>query len=49
MRFFFRGLIVLWCFFSCSDKKVNEIDVSEINVDFSVKRYDIDFYTVKAD
>ncbi len=45
MRFLFGGLIVLCCFFSCSNKNENEIDVSKINVDFSIKRYDIDFYT----
>jgi gliding motility-associated lipoprotein GldB len=44
MRFFFGVLIVLWCFFSCSDKKQEEVDVSKITVDFSVKRYDVDFY-----
>ena len=44
MRFPFVGLIVLCCFFSCSDKKKNEIDISKINVNFSVKRYDVDFY-----
>lgn len=37
--------MVLCLFFSCSDKKTNQIDVSNISVDFSVKRYDIDFYT----
>mgnify|MGYP001025905986 CR=1 FL=1 len=45
MRFFFTVLMVLCLFFSCSDKKQYEIDVSKINVDFSVKRYDQDFYT----
>ncbi len=37
--------MVLCLFFSCSDKKTNQIDVSNISIDFSVKRYDIDFYT----
>jgi gliding motility-associated lipoprotein GldB len=36
--------MVLCLFFSCSDKKTNQIDVSNISVDFSVKRYDVDFY-----
>tara|TARA_R110002167_G_scaffold148479_1_gene341424 strand:- start:18129 stop:19064 length:936 start_codon:yes stop_codon:yes gene_type:complete len=36
--------MVLCLFFSCSDKNLNQIDVSNIKVDFSVKRYDVDFY-----
>lgn len=45
MRFCFGGLLVLWCFFSCSDKNNSKIDVSNINIDFSLKRYDFDFYS----
>ena len=45
MRFFFTVLMVLSLFFSCSDKKQPQIDVSNIKVDFSIKRYDVDFYT----
>jgi gliding motility-associated lipoprotein GldB len=37
--------MVLCLFFSCSDKNLNQIDVTKIDVDFSVKRYDIDFYS----
>ncbi len=48
MRFFFIGLMVLCLFFSCSDKNETKIDVSEIKVDFSIKRYDIDFYNSNA-
>lgn len=44
MRFFFTVLMVLCLFFSCSDKNNPTIDVSEIKVNFSVKRYDVDFY-----
>lgn len=44
MRFFFKGLIVLCVFFSCSDKNINTINVSDINVDFSIKRFDLEFY-----
>lgn len=44
MRFYFMNLMVLCVFFSCSDKKNNEIDVSAINVDFLIKRYEVDFY-----
>lgn len=48
MRFFFIGLMVLCLFFSCSDKNETKIDVSEIKVDFSIKRYDVDFYNANA-
>ena len=44
MRFYFMILMVLCVFFSCSDKKKNEIDISAINIDFSIKRYEVDFY-----
>ncbi|WP_439130302.1 gliding motility lipoprotein GldB [Polaribacter sp.] len=44
MRFFFAVLMVLCLFFSCIDKKQPKIDVSKIKVDFSIKRYDVDFY-----
>jgi gliding motility-associated lipoprotein GldB len=44
MRFYFIVLIILYVFFSCSDKNINEIDVSNIDVDFTVKRYEVDFY-----
>ncbi|TXD54151.1 MULTISPECIES: gliding motility lipoprotein GldB [unclassified Polaribacter] len=45
MRFLFAFLIVLSLFFSCSHKNNSKIDVSKIDVDFKVKRYDVDFYT----
>ena len=48
MKFFFAVFAVLCLFFSCSDKNKPQIDVSKINVDFSVKRYDIDFYTANS-
>lgn len=41
--------MVLCLFFSCSDKKNSQIDVSNIQVDFSTKRYDIDFYTATTE
>ena len=44
MRFYFTVLMVLCLFFSCSDKNKTKIDVSNINVEFSIKRYDVDFY-----
>lgn len=49
MRFLFAFLMVLPLFFSCSDKNETNIDLSKINVDFSVKRYDIDFYTASKE
>lgn len=36
--------MVLCVFFSCSDKNMKKIDISNIDVDFSVKRYEVDFY-----
>lgn len=48
MRFFFIGLMVLCLFFSCSDKNETKIDVSEIKVDFSINRYDVDFYNANV-
>ena len=45
MRFFIGVFIVLTSFFSCTKEKINKIDVSNINVNFSVERFDIDFYT----
>jgi len=44
MRFYFAILMVLCVFFSCSDKNKRQIDVSDINIDFSIKRYEVDFY-----
>jgi gliding motility-associated lipoprotein GldB len=45
MRFLSAFFIVLNLFFSCSNKNDSKIDVSKVNVDFVVKRYDIDLYT----
>lgn len=49
MRFLFAFLMVLYLFFSCSDKNETNIDLSKINVDFSVKRFDIDFYSASKE
>lgn len=49
MRFFFTVLMVLCLFFSCSDKKHQQIDVSKVKVNFSVKRYDVDFYNANKE
>lgn len=44
MRFSFAVLIIFGLFLSCFDKNKPKIDVSKINLDFSIKRYDVDFY-----
>jgi len=49
MRFLFAVLMVLCVFFSCSDKNKAKIDVSKITVDFSIKRYDEDFYNASKE
>ncbi|MEE9408151.1 MAG: gliding motility lipoprotein GldB [Polaribacter sp.] len=45
MRFFIGVLIVLFFFSSCNSDKKNDVDVSEIKVNFSVDRFDVDFYS----
>lgn len=45
MKFLLRFLIILYCFSCCTSEKVKNIDVSNINVNFSIDRFDIDFYT----
>ena len=49
MRFCFVGLLVLFCFFSCSDKNKLKIDVSTIDAHFTIKRFDIDFYNATSE
>ena len=49
MRFYLIVLIVLHVFFSCSDKNTKEIDVSYIDVDFTVQRYEVDFYNANKE
>ncbi len=45
MRFFLILLVVLFSFFSCNTNKVKKVDVSNIKIDFTVDRFDIDFYS----
>jgi gliding motility-associated lipoprotein GldB len=45
MRFTRMLLALLLIFFSCSDEKKTIIDVSKINIDFTINRFEIDFYT----
>lgn len=47
MRFFLLILIVLFSFYSCNTDTVNKVDVSNIKVTLKVKRFDVDFYTLK--
>lgn len=45
MKFFLRFLVLFCCFSSCKEEKTNKINVSKVKVDFSVDRFDVDFYT----
>lgn len=47
MKFFLRFLVVLIFFSSCIKEKDTNIDVSKVNVNFSIDRFDVDFYTTK--
>ncbi len=38
-------ILLLLTIFSCSTEQENLIDVSKINIDFSIDRFDVDFYT----
>lgn len=50
MRFFIVVFFILFSFFSCKSDGKLTVDVSTIEVDFSVKRYEVDFYnTMKED
>ncbi|WP_041383624.1 gliding motility lipoprotein GldB [Polaribacter sp. MED152] len=49
MRFYFALFMVLMLFFSCSDKNKSQIDVSNIKVDFSIERFDEDFYNANKE
>ncbi|WP_299012685.1 gliding motility lipoprotein GldB [uncultured Polaribacter sp.] len=48
MKFFIGFLLVLCCFYSCSKQNNQNIDVSKVDVNFKVNRFDIDFYTTEA-
>jgi gliding motility-associated lipoprotein GldB len=49
MRFYFALLMVFMLFFSCSNKNESQIDVSNIKVDYTTKRFDIDFYSANEE
>jgi gliding motility-associated lipoprotein GldB len=42
MRFF---IMILFIFCACSTDTINKIDVSNVAVNFDIKRFDVDFYT----
>jgi len=45
MRFFLVILLVLSIFFSCNTNEVSKVDISDITINYELKRYDVDFYT----
>ncbi|QTD38718.1 gliding motility lipoprotein GldB [Polaribacter batillariae] len=45
MRFYQFVLMVLLSFFSCKKEVRKKVDVSNVKIDFSVERFDEDFYT----
>jgi len=47
MRFVQMILLVLFSFSSCDTDKIEKIDISNIDVNFLVKRFDVDYYTSK--
>ena len=49
MRKYFFIFTLFTILFSCTNKPNKQIDVSAIEVQFSVDRFDIDFYTTKVD
>ena len=49
MRHYFLFFLLSILLFSCDSEPKNVIDVSGIEVDFSVKRFDIDFYQSKGE
>ena len=44
MRFFIVVFLILLSFISCNSDNIKVVDVSSIDVEFSIKRYEIDFY-----
>jgi gliding motility-associated lipoprotein GldB len=44
MRFFIVVFLILLSFLSCKSDHIKDVDVSNINVNFSINRYDVDFY-----
>jgi gliding motility-associated lipoprotein GldB len=44
MRFYAVILLVLFPFFSCTTENKSKVDVSNIDIDFSISRFEVDFY-----
>ena len=49
MRFFLTFLMVSLTFFSCKEEPRSAVDISKITIDFSIERFDIDFYNTKPE
>ena len=49
MRFFISVIFILVSFFSCKPDKVKDINVSNIDVDFFIKRFEVDFYNANQE
>ncbi|WP_298879129.1 gliding motility lipoprotein GldB [uncultured Polaribacter sp.] len=49
MRFFIIVFFVLFSFFSCKLESKHTIDVSNINANLSIDRYEVDFYSASKD
>ena len=49
MRKYFSIFILFVILFSCDSKQEKQIDVSAIEINFSIERFDVDFYTTKED
>jgi len=49
MRFYFTLFVVLVLFFSCSNKNKSQIAISDIKLDFTIKRFDVDFYSANEE
>ncbi|QTE21968.1 gliding motility lipoprotein GldB [Polaribacter cellanae] len=45
MRFYQFILMVLLGFVSCKKEAIHKVDVSNVNIRFSLERFDVDFYT----
>ena len=48
MRFYLLILILFITFTNCSKKDDLDVDVSNIDVDFTIKRFEIEFYTTNT-
>ena len=49
MRFYIIVFFILLGFFSCKKKQSYDIDVSKVDVNLTIKRYEVDFYTASTE